>query len=232
LDASTAHGIMELLQALAKEGRTIICTIHQSRSDLFPMFGNLLLLANGGRIVYSGKGEDMIQYFQEAGYPCPTFANPAFALFLSFSNDSDFALDLCSVDLQRADRETDSRRRVETLIEYFAKSRTIRGAVEKVVSATLPAQLGSFQRKASSFMIVYPVLLKRNYLNFRRNPNLVLTRIMQVSCFGIILALFYSRLGNDYIAVQNRVGYIQEITPLLFVGLLVSSPLDCLTVLE
>jgi ABC-type multidrug transport system ATPase subunit len=77
LDANTAHGMMELLEALAKEGRTVICTIHQSRSDLFPLFGNLLLLANGGRMIYSGKGEDMMQYFEEAGYPCPVFANPA-----------------------------------------------------------------------------------------------------------------------------------------------------------
>lgn len=77
LDANTAHGMMELLQALAKEGRTIICTIHQSRSDLFPLFGNLLLLANG-RMIYSGKAESMMGYFEGAGYPCPTFANPAY----------------------------------------------------------------------------------------------------------------------------------------------------------
>jgi ABC-type multidrug transport system ATPase subunit len=79
LDANTAHSMIELLEALAKEGRTIICTIHQSRSDLFPLFGNLLLLASGGRMIYSGKGEDMIGYFEHAGFPCPTFANPAYA---------------------------------------------------------------------------------------------------------------------------------------------------------
>jgi ABC-type multidrug transport system ATPase subunit len=80
LDAATAHGMMELLQALAMEGRTIICTVHQSRSDLFPLFGNLLLLANGGRMVYSGKAEEMVSYFQGVGYPCPTFANPAYQI--------------------------------------------------------------------------------------------------------------------------------------------------------
>ena len=77
LDANTAHSVMELLQGLAKEGKTIICTIHQSRSDLFPLFGNLLLLANGGRMIYSGKGMDMMQYFNNIEYQCPTFANPA-----------------------------------------------------------------------------------------------------------------------------------------------------------
>ena len=82
LDAMTAHGLLELLQALAEEGRTVICTIHQSRSDLWPLFGNLLLLANGGRMIYSGKGGDMVQYFHDAGYPCPTFVNPAYQLHI------------------------------------------------------------------------------------------------------------------------------------------------------
>jgi len=77
LDAATAHSMMELLQALAEEGRTVVCTVHQSRSDLWPLFGNLLLLANGGRMIYSGQGADMVQYFGDVGYPCPTFANPA-----------------------------------------------------------------------------------------------------------------------------------------------------------
>lgn len=221
LDANTAHGVMELLQALAQEGRTIVCTIHQSRSDIFPLFGNLLLLANGGRMIYSGKAKDMIQYFEGIGYPCPTFANPAYRPTSTFLMTSDFALDLCSVDLQQSGREVESRERVEELISQFAKTKVTGEVTEKSVPATLPAQLGSLQRKVSPFFTVYPTLLKRSYLNFRRSPNLVLTRIMQVSSFGIILALFYSRLGNDYISVQNRVGYIQEITPLLFVGMLV-----------
>jgi hypothetical protein len=128
------------------------------------------------------------------------------------------------VDLQQADRETASRKRVDDLIVQFAKIRATAESAEKLLPATLPAQLGALQRQMSPLYVVYPVLLKRSYLNFRRSPNLVLTRLMQVSSFGIILALFYSRLGNDYVAVQNRVGYIQEITPLVFVGMLVCRP--------
>ena len=129
------------------------------------------------------------------------------------------------MDLQQADREKESRRRVEELIAHFAKMKDGQDNSEKIVPASLPASLGALERQKSSFWTVYPVLLKRSYLNFRRSPSLVLTRIMQVSSFGIILALFYSRLGNDYVAVQNRVGYIQEITPLVFVGMLVVAPL-------
>ena len=38
LDSSTAVSIMEILEAMALGGRTIICTIHQPRSAVFSMF--------------------------------------------------------------------------------------------------------------------------------------------------------------------------------------------------
>jgi hypothetical protein len=123
------------------------------------------------------------------------------------------------VDLQRSDREYESKKRVEGLILHFQKSK--RQVDEKATMATLPAQFGSMQKQMNGFLAVFPVLFRRSYLNFKRSPQLVLTRVMQVSSFGIILALFFSRLGNDYVAVQNRVGYIQEISALVFVGMLV-----------
>lgn len=125
------------------------------------------------------------------------------------------------MDLQQADRETESRKRVEQLILHFSKETVFHETIEKVVPATLPAQLGALQRKISPFHTVYPILLKRSYLSFRRSPNLMLTRIMQVSSFGVILALFFGRLGSDYVSIQNRVGYIQEFNALVFVGMLV-----------
>lgn len=63
LDAFTAASIMTVLRGLAEEGRTIILTIHQARSDLFSHFGHILLLARGGSPVFAGKGVDMLPYF-------------------------------------------------------------------------------------------------------------------------------------------------------------------------
>lgn len=138
-----------------------------------------------------------------------------------FASDvSDFALDLCSVDLQRVDREAESRERVDDLVSKFVQGKTIQ-RVESAKSTTHPAQLGSFQKEALPFITAYPILLKRSYLNLKRSPNLAVTKIMQVAASGMILALFFSRLGNDYASIQNRVGYIQQLTPFVFIGMLV-----------
>ncbi len=110
LDAFTAGSIMEVLRGLAREGRTLVLTIHQARSDLFGHFGNLLLLARGGSPVYAGAAADMLGYFGSLGYRCPQHTNPA-----------DFALDLITVDLQEEKREAESRVKVQRLIESWEK---------------------------------------------------------------------------------------------------------------
>lgn len=212
LDAFTAASILAVLQGLADEGRTVICTIHQSRNDLFGNFGNLLLLARGGFTVYSGPAANMLSYFSSLGYDCPSNTNPA-----------DFALDTVTVDLQHADRERDSRVKVEGLISRFSHVDALADGVvepsEKPV-VSLPAELGQMSREMAPFWVSYPILLRRSLLNIRRQPPLVVARLMQVLGLGIIQALFFSPLGFSYFAVQNRMGYAQQITSLYFVGML------------
>ncbi|ROT38353.1 ABC transporter [Sodiomyces alkalinus F11] len=108
LDAFTANSIMEVLRGLAMEGRTLILTIHQARSDLYKHFGNVLLLARGGIPAYAGPAGEMMTYLNRLGFDCPSHTNPA-----------DFALDLVMVDLQQADREAASRVRVKRLVDAW-----------------------------------------------------------------------------------------------------------------
>ncbi|KAI0202926.1 P-loop containing nucleoside triphosphate hydrolase protein [Astrocystis sublimbata] len=111
LDAFTANSIMEVLQGLANEGRTLILTVHQARSDLFKSFGNILLLARGGSPTYSGSAKAMLAYFATLGEQCPRHTNPA-----------DFALDLITVDLQEESREAESRAKVKRLIDSWSST--------------------------------------------------------------------------------------------------------------
>lgn len=56
--AFTALSIVDVLRGLANEGRTLIVTIHQPRSDLFAHFGSILLLARGGFPIYAGPSRE------------------------------------------------------------------------------------------------------------------------------------------------------------------------------
>ncbi|KAN0043273.1 hypothetical protein ACTA71_010915 [Dictyostelium dimigraforme] len=88
LDASTSFYVMSALKKLAKSGRTIICTIHQPRSNIYDMFDNLLLLGDGNTIYY-GKANKALEYFNANGYHCSEKTNPA-----------DFFLDLINTQVE------------------------------------------------------------------------------------------------------------------------------------
>ncbi|KAI5284520.1 hypothetical protein KEM54_001269 [Ascosphaera aggregata] len=206
LDAFTAAAIIEVLRNLALEGRTLILTIHQSRSDLFNYFDNILLLARGGNIVYSGDGSSMLDHFRRLGYQCPPNTNPA-----------DFALDLITIDLQEEQREMTSRQKVERLIDSWQ----VRSADGKndVRTIEAPAELGKYRRLSSPLRIVFPLVLKRSTLNFSRQPDLIFARLFQTTGFVIVLVWFFAPLKSNYEAVQTRMGFIQQMTSYFFVGM-------------
>ena len=65
LDSFMAASVMGLLGSLARQGKTIICTIHQPSSQIFSAFDRLLLLAEG-RTAYLGRADLAIQFFQRS----------------------------------------------------------------------------------------------------------------------------------------------------------------------
>ncbi|CDJ69935.1 ABC transporter, putative [Eimeria necatrix] len=86
LDAALAFDTIRLLLRLARTGgRTVVCTVHQPRSQLFAMFDELMLL-HRGQIVFQGPATQCSSYFARLGLRCPPRFNPA-----------DFLLDLLTV---------------------------------------------------------------------------------------------------------------------------------------
>lgn len=69
LDTFTAYSVIKTLRHLSKTGRTIISTIHQPSSDVFHMFDDLLLLADG-KVIYQGDAAEAIPYFTKHGFEC------------------------------------------------------------------------------------------------------------------------------------------------------------------
>jgi ABC-type multidrug transport system ATPase subunit len=77
LDAATSLGLIVSLKTLAKSGHTVVTTIHQPSSAMFMMFDKVLLLAEGGYVVYSGPARGVLPYFNSLGLHAPHTYNPA-----------------------------------------------------------------------------------------------------------------------------------------------------------
>lgn len=243
LDAFTASSIMEVLQGLANEGRTLILTIHQARSDLFKHFGNVLLLTRGGSPAYAGSARDMLAYFERQGFECPRHTNPA-----------DFALDLITIDLQQEEREAATREKVRRLVAAWAdearrsallddqtakprlpdieeeeqpasssaaaRQQQQRQQPQQRHTLASPAELGALVRAPSPLHTSLPILAHRATINFLRQPSLLMARTMQVVGFGAVLTLFVAPVGHDIPSIQTRVGLVQQTGALYFVGML------------
>ncbi len=77
LDSASATSVVGAMKTLAENiGVMIICTIHQPSLEVFSEFSHVTLLSHG-RMVYSGKRCNIMQYFQSKGYSFPLNTNPA-----------------------------------------------------------------------------------------------------------------------------------------------------------
>lgn len=76
LDTVTTVQCVKLLQLLARQGRTVVATIHQPAASLLELFDQLYVLADG-HCIYQGDTSAMVPYLQNLGIPCPRHHNPA-----------------------------------------------------------------------------------------------------------------------------------------------------------
>jgi len=67
---------LAVLKLLAREGRTVVCTIHQPSASLFETFDHLYVIAEG-MCIYQGSTKGMVPYLYEVGLECPPHYNPA-----------------------------------------------------------------------------------------------------------------------------------------------------------
>lgn len=77
LDASAAMDVMHALKTICSMGFTIVCVIHQPRHDIFELFDDILVLAQGGRTAYLGPRAGLVTYIEDIGFQRPEWTTPA-----------------------------------------------------------------------------------------------------------------------------------------------------------
>lgn len=83
LDEVTASQCIQLLKRLAKQGRTIVCTIHQPSASIFSHFDHVYVLAKG-HCVFQGEPHTIIPFLSKINLECPKTYSP-----------SDYIIEVC-----------------------------------------------------------------------------------------------------------------------------------------
>jgi ABC-type multidrug transport system ATPase subunit len=71
LDTRMANEVIMILKSLANEGCCVVATVHAPSSFAFSLFDDLLMLQQGGRVVYRGAVGSVQQYFESNGLKFP-----------------------------------------------------------------------------------------------------------------------------------------------------------------
>ena len=170
LDSFMAASVVDGLKNLAKEGRTVVCTIHQPSSQIYAMFDRLLLMAEG-KIAFLGNSDEARDFFTICGYPCPPLFNPAdhFVQVLAVvpGNEEQCRQNIAAIcDLYQ---ESSQGRLVQKLVEETEV--TARQDVETAYRSPYKASWGS----------QFSALLWRSWLSVIKEPLVTKLRFIQTA---------------------------------------------------
>ncbi len=210
LDGTSTLEILQILRSLANAGagKTIILTIHQPRIEAYKLVDNLILLVNGGRLVYYGPAfPDAPEYF--SGFaPKKPYIHPA--------NPADYVIDLLDSTLQ-----SDGTFQVDWIKE-FGQSPHFRRFVrdrlstrKEIQTSDEPAQ----DKDSHSWGNQYWTLCRRYCKRRLRDRSSLVIQLAQTPIIGGILGwLFF----NEGYAMQTK----EKITAFKHEGLLNMIQLD------
>lgn len=189
LDSSSCMQVVNLLKLLARQGRTIICTIHQPSASLFQIFDMVYILSRG-ECLFQGNTKLLLVYLESVKMPCPMYHNPA-----------DYIIELACGEY--------GEDKIATLItssqngkslQWFDNPAALMDA--KGLRALHPlSKNADFERKtalqATSLAHQIKVLLRRGYMMAKRDTTSTYLRILVNVSVGLMLGSVFLEAGMD-----------------------------------
>lgn len=185
LDSFNAINILELLKKLTEMGKTVLVTIHQPSYQMVKYFEKILLLSQGG-MVFEGKCDDCISFFEELGYSLPLRTNP-----------TDFFLDTISMDTRTSESVQACNDKI-TKIQTEWRNKDVQHPI------LLDTPIEPKEYKGNS--VVFVSLFFRNLTDYLRKKSYLVVKIFQKIIFILIFGLAYLRMGYTETDVYSRKG--------------------------
>ncbi|GLT82163.1 hypothetical protein SLE2022_005710 [Rubroshorea leprosula] len=214
LDSASAFFVIQTLRSIAQEGRTVISSIHQPSSEVFALFDDLFLLS-GGETVYFGEAKMALEFFAEAGFPCPRKRNPSDHFLRCINSDFDTVTATLKGSQRLREDPTSSDPLVNMataqikamLVERYRRSKYAKRAkarIEEISNIEGDIVETESQSKAT-WLKQLSTLTKRSFVNMWRDVGYYWARIVIYIVVSICVATIFFDVGHGYTSILARV---------------------------
>ncbi|XP_020212782.1 ABC transporter G family member 15 [Cajanus cajan] len=211
LDSASAFYVVQALCHIARNGKIVICSIHQPSSEIFDLFDDLLLLSSG-ETVYFGEAKMALKFFADAGFPCPTRRNPSDHFLLCINLDFDLiaeTLQRTQLSLATTSNSTMGMRTSEirrTLIESYKNSKLIIDARRKIqhLKPNEEQEIRPNRGSSTTWRKQLCALTKRSFLNMTRDIGYYWLRIIFYIMVGVTVGTLFYHIGTGNNSILAR----------------------------
>ncbi|XP_055637744.1 ATP-binding cassette sub-family G member 1 [Toxorhynchites rutilus septentrionalis] len=226
LDSSSSLYTIKLLQGLAREGRTIVCTIHQPSATVFEMFDHVYGLAEG-HCVYQGSSLNIVPYLRSVGLQCPQYHNAAdYLLEVANKEYGNFINALSKAAIDCHWRKPQSCIAATTLPHYLAFDSNHNGGtvyhstVFGADSDCSKQQKHSRMRRPSEFTKLL-ILMKRCNVQLYRDWTVTHLKLFVHVVCAIVVGLLFGDSGvNGTKGVSNIASFLVHVLYLWYTTLM------------
>ncbi|XP_075244859.1 uncharacterized protein LOC142339069 isoform X2 [Convolutriloba macropyga] len=216
LDSAAATGIMNILQELSRDGKTIILSIHQPSIRIWQLIDSITLLSSG-TLVYCGPRKTMLDFLESASGA--TMMN---------GSEAEFTSDLLSTDFEDPILQSAARAKVKAIAQKFAKSNqmfTLQAIIEEARcdfdSLQQHTKLENEQTNKAGFCKQFALLTHRAFVHSLRNIGMVWARVAIYLLLSLIIGGIFC--DTDGIEAANKAGmlfFVQSYVVILTVAAL------------
>ncbi|KAJ8775242.1 hypothetical protein K2173_020246 [Erythroxylum novogranatense] len=220
LDSAASYYVMNRIARIGHEDglrRTVIASIHQPSSDVFPLFDTLCLLSSG-KTVYFGPASAANEFFASNGFPCPTLQNPSDHFLKTINKDFERDLE------EGVSNAISTEEVIHTLTNSFKSSENYQ-RVQAEVAEIRKLRYASFilnecggleEDKSHAGLITQCIVLtQRSFVNMHRDPGYYWLRLAVYITVALALATVFYDNGFHSYTLQGRASLLMFVSSFL-----------------
>ncbi|KAB0799690.1 hypothetical protein PPYR_07570 [Photinus pyralis] len=194
IDSSSSTQCLRLLHRLARDGKTIVCTIHQASASALELFDEIYILGEG-RCVYQGTSRNLLQFLDSVDLPCPKYNHPIeYLMELVSSENKQENITILTNKIENG--KCDKWKHVPKVPMQSLDAIIVQKDIEDVFRNRKCERASSFHQ--------FRVLSRRCMLRYKRDTRFVYMRFLANLSIAALYCILYWQIGWHGAKVRNN----------------------------